>query len=501
MKKSSAIVHRKGLSVLEKKELLKKYDLLPNLSQSDAALLLNISQATLSRLLLNRYEIESTSCSHENLSRKRKRCGKDEDVEKTLKKWFVEVREKGAPINGPLLKAKAEDLSKKLGKENFKATDGWLSRWRGRENIVYRKPHGEQAEADFTSANEWFIQEWPEISKNYSPSDIFNADETGLYYRALPEHTYALKSENTKGFKTSKERITLLCCASMAGEKKDLFVIGKFKNPQCFKDVTQLPIAYTANRNAWMTRDIFSDWLRNWDRQLKRKILLTIDNCGAHSNLEPMKNITVVYLPANTTSLIQPCDQGIIRTLKAYYRRTMRERIIQILDNQQNVKANDIAKKTSLLDALHQIKEAWSYVSSETIKNCFRKAGFVNGTNEICNISSNVSLNEIYPEDMTHEVFDEWIDIDECLETSGKPTDDDICQKLDTDESEIEEEDDSIEPAPNNLEMFNALQVLRRGVQHRSKSFEEMSKMKLEDDTSWSKGRQDLVSLSFLRDS
>ncbi|XP_023314333.1 tigger transposable element-derived protein 6-like [Trichogramma pretiosum] len=337
---------RRGISVQDKKTLLKSFDSLPNaslMSQREAALRLNISQATLSRVLKNRYEIESASSSDENLSRKRKKSGKDEDVEKVLKKWFVKVREKKAPINGPLLKIKAETLAEKLGKKNFKATDGWLSRWRSRENIVYRKIHGEQGEADTIGANHWLTNEWPKLHKEYRPNDIFNADETGLYFRALPEHTYALKSENTNEFKISKQRITVLCCASMS-------------------------------------------------------------------------------------------------------------------DREQNVIANDIAKKTSLLDGLHQVNQAWSYVSSETIKNCYRKAGFVKDAKDIPSNVSNVDSIEIYPQDMPNEEFDEWINIDENLQTSVKPTDDDICQEAIQTESE-DEDDDNFEPAPTSTEMFNALQA------------------------------------------
>ena len=55
---------------------------------------------------------------------------------KLKKKWFFEVRNKNAPTNGPMLKLKSESLAGKLGKSDFKATDGWLNRWLKRENIV-----------------------------------------------------------------------------------------------------------------------------------------------------------------------------------------------------------------------------------------------------------------------------------------------------------------------------------------------------------------------------
>ncbi|KAL7306817.1 hypothetical protein TKK_0000980 [Trichogramma kaykai] len=148
----------------------------------------------------------------------------------------------------------------------------------------------------------------------------------------------------------------------------------------------------------------------------------------------------------------------------------------KILDSEQNVIANDIAKKTSLLDRLHQVNQAWSYVSSETIKNCYRKAGFVKDAKDIPSNVSNVDSIEIYPQDMPNEESNEWVNIDENLQTSVKPTDDDICQEAIQTESEDEDDDDDFEPAPTSTEMFNALQVLRRGVQNYADSFEEYYK-------------------------
>lgn len=254
---------RQDLSVKQKCDLLKSYDVLPKISLRDAAARLNVSHCTLNRILKNRSNIERAIIDNESDSRKRKRSGKEEVVDKALKEWFLQVRKKDARINGPLLRQKAEDLAKKMGKDDFVATEGWFQRWKKRENISFIKTHGEQGEADFSSAQSWFKTHWTNLLSQYSPSDIFNANETGLYFRALPEHTYALKIDKAKGEKTSKERLTIMCCVSMNGEKRKLMVIGKSQNPRCFKGVKTLPVDYKANKNAWMTAAIFKDWLIN----------------------------------------------------------------------------------------------------------------------------------------------------------------------------------------------------------------------------------------------
>jgi hypothetical protein len=67
-----------------------------------------------------------------------------------------------------------------------------------------------------------------------------------------------------------------------------------------------------------MTSDLSEVKLRHWDRELwlQKKILLLADNCPAHPVLEKL-----VFLPANTTSMLQPMDQGVIRSLKCHYRK------------------------------------------------------------------------------------------------------------------------------------------------------------------------------------
>ena len=70
--------------------------------------------------------------------------------------------------------------------------------------------------------------------EGYSPKDIYNCDETGLFFRALPSHSNVSKADSAKNGKLAKDRITVLLTSSMAGDKLRPIVIGKSENPRCF---------------------------------------------------------------------------------------------------------------------------------------------------------------------------------------------------------------------------------------------------------------------------
>ena len=168
------------------------------------------------------------------------------------------------------------------------------------------------------------------------------------------------------------------------GDKLKPLVIGKSKIPRCFKgiDMDILPVLYCAKSKTWMTSVIFQQWVTDWDVALireNRKILLLIDNCPAHPKIKSLQNIRLEFLPANTTSLIQPLDQGIIKNVKTFYRKELVQMIISIIDQNlmnSSVTAIDISSKISLLDAIYFLARSWRRVKQATIANCFHKSGF-----------------------------------------------------------------------------------------------------------------------------
>jgi hypothetical protein len=124
-----------------------------------------------------------------------------------------------------------------------------------------------------------------------------------------------------------------------------------------------------------MTSGLFATWLKGLDARMasaKRKIALVLDNVSSHISCT-LQNVALFYLPANTTSMTQPLDQGIIRSFKVHYRKAMLSKLLTQIDS--IIDANSAVKNISILDAIHMIEKAWDDVAEETITSCFQKAG------------------------------------------------------------------------------------------------------------------------------
>ena len=106
-----------------------------------------------------------------------------------------------------------------------------------------------------------------------------------------------------------------------------------------------------------------------------RKFLLLIDNCPAHPRDIQLSNVRIEFLPPNTTSVVQPMDQGIIRCLKAHYRKLLLRHLLVRFDSVNSV--SELCESVNMLHAIQWLVQAWKDVPIECITNCFKKGGFV----------------------------------------------------------------------------------------------------------------------------
>ena len=92
---------------------------------------------TLERIVAKESEIRESAATAPDTSRKRKRCGKNSDVDSALGTWFAAVRNKKQTVTGPMLMEKSKQFAERLGTD-FTPSVGWLSRWKKRMGIKFK---------------------------------------------------------------------------------------------------------------------------------------------------------------------------------------------------------------------------------------------------------------------------------------------------------------------------------------------------------------------------
>uniref|UniRef100_A0A1A9VJF2 HTH CENPB-type domain-containing protein n=1 Tax=Glossina austeni TaxID=7395 RepID=A0A1A9VJF2_GLOAU len=102
----------------------------------------------------------------------------------------------------------------------FEASEGWFNKFKVRQPLHNTEIVGEAASAD-TAA----IGRYPEEIANpvadgrYKPEQVFNADETSLFWKRMPNKTFISKSEKSAhGFNAAKDRVTLMLCCNASGD-------------------------------------------------------------------------------------------------------------------------------------------------------------------------------------------------------------------------------------------------------------------------------------------
>ncbi|XP_066251421.1 tigger transposable element-derived protein 1-like [Euwallacea similis] len=125
---------------------------------------------------------------------------------------------------------------------------------------------GESASADSSAAQQYPAKFAEIIAANfYTPYQVFNADEFGLFWKKMPERTYLAKAhESASGHKAAKNR----------------------------KNIKNLPVYWMASKKAWVTAIAFNAWFHNFfipdvksylsKKGLPFKALLLIDNAPGH---------------------------------------------------------------------------------------------------------------------------------------------------------------------------------------------------------------------------
>lgn len=493
---------RKAITLQTKLDVLKKAD--EGMRLKDLQNLFGLAASTVATIKKERENIMASAKTATPLSAKlvtKHRPAIMEDMERLLALWIDDMRDReDSPMTNIAMQEKArslfEDLVQKdieragpsgsVDHPSFTASKGWLERFKQRFNFHTITQSGEAASADKEAAKAYHATLLNIIEEGgYSDQQVFNFDETGLYWKRMPKKTVISKEETkAPGHKPSKVRLTLLLGGNAAGDfaMKPL-LIHFSENPRALKNHAKstLPVIYKHSRKAWMNRIIFQDWFTNYfapavkkycaEKNIAHKALLLLDNAPAHPvNLSDLsEHIRVEYLPKNTTSLLQPMDQGVIATFKAYYLRRTFRRMIRAVDSDRNLSILQFWKDFNIKDGIDMIAESWKEMKQSTMNAVWKKlwpecvnnfTGFPNVkpvVTDIVNIAHGAGMNEVDEEG-----------VNEVLESHGEELSNEDLMAIEQERAADEEKDDEDTTPQLHLTrniLADALSEIEKGIQ------------------------------------
>jgi len=182
---------------------------------------LGLAASTLNSIFTKEDEICQQIEKCGNVCKKRK-TGKEStfaELETVLFTWYQQTWASNIPIDGTTLREKVKIIATQLNTDNFSASNGWVSTFKDWHSLVFKKLAGESAEVSVESTDAW-LESRPSLLGGYEPRDVYNADETGLFFNVLPDRTLGYKGESCHGRKHSKDRLTVLLCINSDGSDK-----------------------------------------------------------------------------------------------------------------------------------------------------------------------------------------------------------------------------------------------------------------------------------------
>ncbi|KAF7235332.1 Tigger transposable element-derived protein 1 [Varanus komodoensis] len=391
----------KKITIELKKEIVEKHE--RGIRVTDLALEYKMAKSTISTILKRKDAIKRANLAKGVTLFSKQRTQVLEEVEKLLLVWLNEKQLAGDSVTEAMICEKARKLHSDLlqktptrsaGSVEFKASRGWFDNFRRRSGLRSVIRHGEASSSDKAAA-EAFRKEFAEFvrAEGYVAQQVFTCDETGLFWKKMPNRTDITQEEKAlPGHKPMKDRLTLLLCANASADLKiKPLLVYHSQTPRAFKEQNvnkaRLPVMWRANARAWVTRQLFMEWLHEVfaptvkkylsDNQLPERCLLLMDSAPAHppALVDEMDAecdfIKVRFLPPSTTPLLQPMDQRVICSFKKLYTKALFTRCFNATEETSLTLKEFWKKHFNVLHCIDLIGKAWEEVTHRTLNSAW----------------------------------------------------------------------------------------------------------------------------------
>jgi hypothetical protein len=129
----------------------------------------------------------------------RSSVGRFIELEDMLYIWIDSMCHANLPVPPSLTIAKAKNIALNLSipEMNFKASWQWLNRFTVRKGLQKMLLHGEGVEVNKSDPGLLAaLDDLYAIIAQYDPENVYNMDETGLFFRLLPRYSLLMPDED-----------------------------------------------------------------------------------------------------------------------------------------------------------------------------------------------------------------------------------------------------------------------------------------------------------------
>ena len=234
--------------------------------------------------------------------------------------------------------AESLHLDHPFNKVKKMAGEDWLSGFLKRNaDISVRSPEPTSI-ARATGFNREEVGKFFDILKEslatfeYTASQIWNADESGLTTVHKPGKILAKKGCKQVGKFTSGERgqtTTILCAMNANGTYvPPMIIFARKKSNELLLRGAPAQSLLCVSENGWTNKELFVKWLQHFVKHVRpskdSKQLLILDGHESHKSIEAIEFaqkhfIEMIILPPHTTHRLQPLDRVFFGPLKANY--------------------------------------------------------------------------------------------------------------------------------------------------------------------------------------
>ncbi|KAI2766341.1 transcriptional regulator family: Centromere protein B, DNA-binding region [Penicillium roqueforti] len=359
----------------------------------------NLSQSTISTILSKKFDhLDAGPAS----TLRRQLAPQWPLLETPLCEWLAS-QEAGLMPPADTIIAKAREIWNQIPEYQTLAlphfSNGWLNRFKKRyaaqlhdrqDGVPSPTPQNGRKE---TRALKTLCGEFPE-------DDIYNMDETGLFWRKPPFSASPAQNQLTTNRENSRICI-MLCTNSTGSDRLPLWVIGHTPMPEALQraNLKAMDCHWRYHRQAWLTQSIMQEWLLFfYDNIGERRVLLLLDNHPDHQAAveatPPPPNVHIQLFPTQTRTSDeqQPINLGISQTLKHYYRRQWLAYIVAGRELPQNP-----VHMMSLYHTISWATRSWRHdVANAIIYRAFRRSSLMDPQIEFITAPKSPDLTSLY---------------------------------------------------------------------------------------------------------